>query len=243
VIHTGHLSIEGLKLSKSKGAEEVRSGKYIGWDDPRTWSLQSLKNRGIKPEAIREFILSMGITKANSTIAIDVLYTINRRLIEKSPRYFFVPSPVKITIKGCPKLNAKLPLHPTEKIGFREYKTTENFLIPQQDFDLMQNGNYRLLYLLNFRAENIGELKPREFRFISKEPDEKLNVKFIQWLPADDKNINVKVRMPDNSIVEGLGEPELSKLKPGAIVQFERFGFVRLHKKKKNEMEFWFAHP
>ena len=73
VIHTGHFSIEGIKISKSKGAKEVLSGEYIGWNDPRTWSLQSLKDRGILPESIREFILGMGLTKTNSSVAIDVL--------------------------------------------------------------------------------------------------------------------------------------------------------------------------
>src|SRR3989344_693793 len=53
LIHTGLLNIEGVKLSKSKSKNEVKSGKYLGWDDPRTWSLQSLKRRGFKPEAIR----------------------------------------------------------------------------------------------------------------------------------------------------------------------------------------------
>jgi len=34
VIHTGFFSIQGIKLSKSKGAKEVKSGEYIGWNDP-----------------------------------------------------------------------------------------------------------------------------------------------------------------------------------------------------------------
>ena len=241
-IHTGFFAIEGIKLSKSKGSREVKSGEYIGWNDPRTWSLQSLKDRGIKAEAIREFILNMGITKANSTVAIDSLYALNRKHLEDAPRYFFVPEPVKIHISGCPEIDAKIPLNPKDQKNSRNLETNQDFLIPQQDYELMQNANYRLIHLLNFRSDNVLKLKPRTFSFISQDPEQDLDVKFIQWLPANEENLKVKVRMPDNSSIHGLGEPSLKSLKEGTIVQFERFGFCKLHKKSKEGLEFWFAH-
>ena len=37
--------------------------------------------------------------------------------------------------------------------------------------------------------------------------------------------------MPDNTVVKGFGEESLSKLKEGSVIQFERFGFVRLDSK------------
>ena len=244
IIHTGFFSIQGIKLSKSKGAKEVKSGEYIGWNDPRTWSLQSLRDRGIEPDVIRGFILNMGLTKVNSSIAVDVLYALNKKFLEDGmvKRYFFVPKPVKIHITGTPDLRARLPLHPSGHFGFRNYRTEQDFFIPQQDFDLMENRNYRLMHLLNFKAEEIKTTKPRDFSFISEDPENDLDVKFIQWLSVDMKNIKVKVRMPDNSVISGLGEPELDKLKVGDVIQFERFGFVRLYKKLKTELEFWFVH-
>ncbi len=45
-IHIGLMKIQGVKgakISKSKAQEEVASGKFIGWDDPRTLSIQSLR--------------------------------------------------------------------------------------------------------------------------------------------------------------------------------------------------------
>ena len=255
VIHTGFFAIEGVKISKSKGAQEVRSGMYSGWNDPRLWSLQSLRDRGIKPEAIREFILNMGITKANSTVAIDVLYAINRKFLEKSPRYFFVENPVKIHISGAPELEAKLPLHPNKQQGYRRYNTSQDFYISQNDFELMQDGNYRLMHLLNFKSTKPSPVKPLIFSYISEEPEEKLDVKFIHWLPSNkdetsnkenqfSNNIKVRIRMPDNTMVKGLGEKDLEKLKPGQTVQFERFGFASFYEKDKktNELEFWFTH-
>jgi glutamyl-tRNA synthetase len=242
VIYNGHFAIEGVKISKSKGSKEVKSGVFIGWNDPRTWSLQSLRDRGILPEAIRQFIISIGLNKKNIKVPVEVLYAFNKKFLEEVPRYFFVEEPEKIKIKGCPELIAKIPFHPNRKKGHREYKTTQEFLIPRQDYEIMQNGNYRLMHLLNFKSEQVLTIKPREFSFISEEPTNDLQTKFIHWLPANAKNIITEVRMPDSSVIKGLGEPELNKLKVGTIIQFERFGFVRLHKKEKDRLEFWFAH-
>ncbi len=255
IIHTGHFSIEGLKISKSKGAQEVLSGEYIGWNDPRTWSLQALKDRGILPESIREFINSMGITKSNSKIAIDILYTINRKNLENKPRYFFIPNPVKIKINGAPELEPEIPLHPSQtlNLGTRTYKTFQEFFISKKDFDCMKhesenNENYRFMHLFNFQIKKDSLSNKLELRFLSEEHEKNLEAKFIQWISATNKdkdnNIKTTIRMPDNSIIEGLAEPEIINIKPSDIIQFERFGFVRLHKidKKTKTAEFWFSH-
>jgi glutamyl-tRNA synthetase len=238
--YTGLLVLEGVKVSKSKGAAEVTSGQYIGWNDPRLWSLQSLRDRGILPESIREFIVSQGMSKSNTTVPIDVLYSINKKHLENVSRYFFVPKPVKIRIAGCPELEAELPLHPSENKGHRSYKTGQEFIISEDDLSC-EPANYRMMHLLNFKMIKLHALKNHEFSFISVNPEPELKAKFIQWLPSEG-NIKVKVRMPDNSIIEGLGEGALKKLKEDEIIQFERFGFVKLYKKEKDEMEFWFAH-
>ncbi|MFA5060925.1 MAG: glutamate--tRNA ligase [Candidatus Pacearchaeota archaeon] len=242
VVYNGHFAIEGVKISKSKGSKEVRSGVYIGWNDPRTWSLQSLKDRGIHPEAIRQFILSIGLNKTNIKVPVEVLYALNRKFLESVPRYFFVEEPEKIRIKGCPELVAKIPLHPDGKKGYKVYNTKQEFFISKPDYEVMQNRNYRLMHLLNFKSEQVLAIKPREFSFISEEPTNDLETKFIHWLPANADNVKTEIRMSDGSVVNGLSEPEVRKLKVGDIIQFERFGFVRLYKKKKDRLELWFAH-
>jgi len=242
VIYNGHFGIEGVKVSKSKSAAEVKSGEYTGWNDPRTWSIQSLRDRGFQPKAIHEFIINAGVKKTNVTIPIDVLYALNRKVLGDIKRYFFVENPIKIKIAGCPHKTASIPFHPTGKLGKREFKTTQEFLIPKQDFDLMQNKEYRLMHLLNFKSDNILMMKPRKFSYTQTEPKNEKGIKFIHWLPLDNKNIEILIRMPNGDILKGLGEPELRNLNQNEIVYFERFGFVKLHAKLKERLEFWFAH-
>ena len=241
-IYNGLFAIEGVKISKSKGRAEVKAGTYSGWNDPRLWSLQSLRDRGIKPEAVREFLLGMGVKKTNVKIPVEVLYTLNKKYLEKVPRYFFVENPQKILINGTPTLHAEIPLHPNGKQGFRKYITGQEFLISGQDLNIMQDGNYRLMHLLNFKTDRLDRLKPRTFSFVSEEPDNNIKTGFLHWLPATPNNNKVEVTMPDGSVQKGLGEPELYNLKIGTTIQFERFGFARLHNKSKDKLEFWFTH-
>ncbi len=241
-IYNGLLQIEGVKISKSKGSKEVKSGKYIGWNDPRLWSLQSLRDRGIKPKTIRKFILNMGLNKSNATVPIEVLYSLNRKTLEDSSRYFFIEEPIKIKINGCPEIETKIPFHPTEKRGFRKFKTTQEFFITKKDYDLMLNGNYRLMHLLNFSFNQIDNLTSSRFSFISQENNKSLEPKMIHWLPTSEKNISVRVMLENGTYTEGVGEESLNKLKIGQVVQFERFGFVKLKNKNAKIMEFWLSH-
>jgi|APSaa5957512576_1039674.scaffolds.fasta_scaffold05541_3 glutamyl-tRNA synthetase len=238
--YNGQCEIQGVKISKSISAKKIKSGEYIGHNDPRTWSIQSLRDRGISPVAVRQFILSLGIKKTNITTPIETLYTLNKKLLENCPRYFFVENPEKITIKGCPPLKAKIPLHPNGTKGFRNHNTSQEFLISKDDHNLLNNKEYRLMHLLTFKSDKTG-LHPRDFSFISKEPSQN-RIKFLHWLPASPNNIHIEIRMPDGSIKKGLGEYQLEKLKTGDTIQFERFGFCNLYKKEKEKLEFWFAH-
>lgn len=77
----------------------------------------------------------------------------------------------------------------------------------------------------------------------------------IQWVIADSLNtIDVQVKVPDvlfiddvfneNSlkIVDGIGEKAVASLKVDDLVQFERFGFVRIDRIEKNKLFVNLAH-
>ncbi len=229
-IHTGLLNIKEVKISKSKSQKEIEKGIYFGWDDPRTWSLQSLKRRGFRPEAIREFCLSFGLTQSEVEVPDEVLYSFNRKYVEESNRYFFVANPIAIEIDNAPNLKARIPLHPDKpERGYRKLWTDNEFFISLDDYQQIRKAKegsmFRLMYLFNFYK------KSERFHFHSIEYDKKLNAKMIHWLPGRN-NLNARVLMPNGEWVNGLLESN-AKLKPDAIAQFERFGFVRLDAIKK----------
>lgn len=248
LIHTGLVNITGAKISKSKSQREVKTGKYLGWQDPRTWSLQSLDARGIKPEALRKFFISLGLTQTEVTIPIENLYKENKKIIESSNRYFFVQESQKIKVKNSPRIIAKIPLHPDHaERGYRLIKTFEEFYITKQDYDEIKKSKqdiFRFMNLFNFKKIQKEKGTKIEFVFHSKELQPLLKAKLIHWLPCDKDLIKTRIMMPEGEILHGFSESTIKNLAIGTMIQFERFGFCKLNKihKKYKEYEFWFAH-
>src|SRR3989344_4825101 len=235
IYHTGLINIEGMgaKISKSKAQKEVNSGEFTGWDDPRTWSLQSLKRRGFKKESLREFVKEIGLNKQDITIPLDNLYAINRRLIDQeAERYSFVENPVKLEINNKPKLEGVfIPVHPDKE------KTREIFIndlfISKQDFDSLKGQEIRLQHLFNIKLGKKIEYTDSENK----------DIKRINWVS---ESVVSRILMADGTWKMGLAESAVKNLKKGKVIQFERFGFVRfdgMKKSGKDEVyEFWFAH-
>ncbi|HII29941.1 glutamate--tRNA ligase [Candidatus Woesearchaeota archaeon CG08_land_8_20_14_0_20_47_9] len=241
VIHTGMVRLEGIRISKSKSRQEVESGKYFGWDDPRTWSLQSLEKRGILPEAVRAFSLQGRMSKNDVTLPINNLYAENRKLLDKqASRYFFIWDPVKIRIENTPAKEVRLRKHPDDaERGERVLHVNCEFYITRQDFESIEEGRlYRLMECLNFTRQG----KELVFHSEDHETFRKKGGGIMHWLPAEEA-VKVKMLLPDGTWHLGLAEKGIDCVKLGETVQFERFGFARLNNKAANrEAEFWLGH-
>ena len=229
-IHTGLITIENTgKISKSKAQQEVKSGEYIGWDDPRTWSVQSLIRRGITKEAIKEFVKEIGLNKQDIIVPIDTLYAINRKLIDlSSDRYYFVEAPLKISISGKLPEIINIEVHPDKK-ETRQVKTSQEVFISQNDFNSYKGKEIRLLHLCNLKLKEKTKVSSLENKKIPK----------IQWIS---ESVKARIFMPDGKWKDGLAESSIESLKKGQVIQFERVGFVRFDDLKDNIYEFWFAH-
>jgi glutamyl-tRNA synthetase len=233
IIHNGLVrvgGIEGAKIGKSKSQAEVKSGKFSGWDDPRTWSIRSLKRRGIEPKSIREFVKEIGVTKQDVEVPIETLYSINRKMIDgEAERYSFVVNPIELTIKNPLKiLHAKIPIHPNKK-EFREVKVGKIFYVCGDDFKELRGKEIRLLHLYNIKMKKNSEITSIENKEIPK----------INWVSV---GVSGRVNMPDGSWIEGLVEKSIKDLKVGETIQLERFGFVNFLGKNKDSYEFSFGH-
>ena len=234
-------NLEGVESSGRIIREKIKKKELIGWDDPSLTTIAALKRRGFLPEAIKNFVLSTGITKAESTLTWDDLIAHNRRLLDaKCNRYFFVNNLEEIEIENAPEQDVELKLHPDFKErGFRKLKTKDKFYINKEDFkEFKEDKLYRLMDCLNFRK------KKNKFVFDSLEHEKykEHGEKIIHWLPKQKDLINAEVLMPDKKIIKGLAEPGIRDLKIDEVTQFARFGFCRLDKKEKNKLVFWFTH-
>jgi glutamyl-tRNA synthetase len=241
----GKINFEGMPMSCSKVKVLIEEGKYTGWDDIRLPFLLALKRRGYQPEAFIKYSLDVGVSQNDKTVSKEEFFKalnhFNKEIIEpKANRYFFVIDPVKIAIEDSLEQQVVLDLHPDyPKKGKRKFITKERFYIAKEDFDSIKEGELiRLMDCLNFRKQ--GD----KFLFDSSDYEifKKKGKKIIHWLPVQDKLVNAELLMPDNTLVKGLAEPLVKKLKKEDICQLERVGFCRLDKKEKDKLVFWFGH-
>ncbi len=234
----GRFNMKGVESSGRIIREKVESKELIGWDDPTLTTLVALKRRGFLPEAIKNFVISTGISKAEATLTWDDLIMHNKRLLDNdAKRFSAIFDPQELQISNTPKKQVELHLNPNEKKGGRSFKISENFILSKKDLDQMQDQELiRLMDCINIKKEGESIIFNSEdfedFRGKGK--------KVINWLPQEN-NINIEILMPDKEIIKGIAENNIQSLEEGEVIQFERFGFCRLDK-KADIFKFWFTH-
>lgn len=230
VVILGRFSMSDMVLSKSQIREGIARRIYSGWDDPRIGTLRALRRRGFTAEAIRKIIVDIGPKPSDITISLENLSAYNRKIIDsRAKRYFFVSNPKKIRLKNMRLKKAKIPYHPEKKMGNRLFSLGKVFYIDTKDFESYDGLEVRLKDLCNVKMGLEAEVTGYGVKSIPK----------IQWVP--EKHVSVIVIMSDKRI-EGYAETNLRKAKKGDIVQFERFGFVRVEKLGTKQIVVIFAH-
>ncbi len=242
-VSVGRINFKDLEVSCSKTKEKIRAGMFSGWDDIRLPFVSSLRRRGYQPEALRKYAVSVGVTMNDKTVSekefFKTINFFNKEIIEPiADRFFFIPDPVSVEVVGAPDQEIELDLHPDRKKGGRKFSTNERFLVSQEDMDSLEEKEIcRFMDCLNFRKEgNTCEFDSTDYKKYKEH-----GKKIIHWLPDSGSLVDVEVMMPDGSTVRGKGEEGMKSLKPGDIVQLERFGFARLDDIDDRYI-FWFAH-
>jgi glutamyl-tRNA synthetase len=237
-VHYGMLNIKGAKLSKTESRKAIEIGKYSGWDDPRTWSLQSLRKRGIQPEALRKFVTKMGLSLADVTVPAEILYAENRKIIDsKANRYFAVLNPVEISIKNFSRRReVEVPLHPDfPRRGSRKIPVdNKKIYVEKDDFKKFENKEVGLMNLFSVKLGKESEITNKKVR---------IEMQKIHWV--SEPNVKIRIVMPNGLIKDAIGEPAMINLHANDLIQIYRTGFFRVdkvEKKSKIPVLLYFAH-
>jgi len=230
------LEFKGMPVSKRILRPLIDEGKVSWYDDPRLPTLEALKRRGITPEAIRKFTLSLSLTKADTLAPFDSLEAFNRKIIDKnSMRLFMVKHPKTLSISNLPNSVVELPNHPSNDMGTRQVSVDGNIFLSTEDVkDLNIGDQIRLMGLGNIKitsvnseitAEFIGDDHDVDFRkvqWVSQSSAHKLKILIPQQLFIDDK-------FNEGSLeeIDVYTEPHYLELKDGTKIQFIRFGYCR----------------
>ena len=229
------LEFKGMPISKRIIKPLIEEGKVSWYDDPRLPTLEALRRRGIKPEAIRKFIMSLGLTKANTLAPFDALEAFNRKFVDPdSVRLFMVSNAKKLSVKKLPVSSVEIPNHPVNDMGKRKIDVDEDFYISGEDAKEIKEGTQvRLLGLGNVSiTKAVVEL---EGEYVEGEPK---GVTKIQWVSQKTAH-QIKMIIPkalfngeefNEDSLEELDvytEPYYLQLKEGEEIQFVRFGYCR----------------
>jgi len=229
-VHWGILRVREVKVAKSKSYQEVKSGLYDGYSDPRTWSLRSLVRRGISMDSLRQFVLSFGMSLADIEVPAETLYSENRKRIDATTvRRAFVPDPVRVDVEGYPfdLAHVTLPNHPDRpEPGQRTVAAGPSFYLPRRDLSAHAGLEIRLKDLVNVRLEDAQPSPGGTVRAVFTSRENR-KLPRLQWVGSEGA-VPVDMLGLEGDHSTGLGEAELSRARPGDILQFERVGFIRV---------------
>ena len=162
------MSIENILTGKRYLKQMVNSGKVMGWDDPRMYTIAGMRRRGIPAAAVKNFVMNNGITKAVTILPISNLnYYIREELNRTATRAMVVLDPLKVVITnytGDPETievennpNAEPKTTHASKVGRVVYIEKEDFSLdpPSKYNRLIVGGLVRLKNAYVIRCNNV----------------------------------------------------------------------------------------
>ena len=158
MLEFSRLEFEGMPVSKRKIKPLIENGLVKGWDDPRLPTLAAIKRRGFRPQAIRKFVLSLGLTLSETKPPFEALEAFNRKIVDsQSIRLFFVRDPVQLQVRnGDFTKQVTLNNHPNINLGHRNIRVSNSFYIAGDDAASIRVGDeIRLMELYNIRIADI----------------------------------------------------------------------------------------
>ncbi|WP_050337255.1 glutamine--tRNA ligase [Candidatus Phytoplasma phoenicium] len=169
-IEFGRLNISHTCLSKRFLKTLVNARLVNGWDDPRMPTLSGVRKKGYTAEAICHFVLETGLSKNNTYVQPNMLYSCLRNDLQlKTKKVMTVIEPLKVTIINYPvnqkefrdiDFNNKDTTLGSRPVFFSKYLYIEknDFQIEKKDPQskkLFLNGEVRLFYFYFIKAVDV----------------------------------------------------------------------------------------
>ncbi len=150
-IEFARLNLNYCVTSKRKCLDLVESGTVSGWDDPRMVTLCGMRRRGYPPEAVRDFIDRIGVSKADSVVDYGLLEACVRdNLNANAPRAMAVLRPLKVVIDNYPEGQTEtldVEIHPDHpEMGTRKVTFGREIFVEREDFMIEPVKKYFRLF-------------------------------------------------------------------------------------------------
>jgi glutaminyl-tRNA synthetase len=232
----GRLNITGTIMSKRKIAKLVNDKYVRGWDDPRLFTLEGIKRRGVPPGSILNFVNTLGVTTSTTNIQVARYESSVRKFLEDTvPRLMLILDPVEVEIDNLDEDHEELlevPYKPgNDKFGSRKVPFVKRIFIERSDFteDESDASFFRLK-----PNQPVGLLKVPfniSFKSLEKDADGKITkihahydkdiVKkpktYIQWIPKSEKQ-GSPIKVSETRVYNQLFNSENPSAHPGGFL-------------------------
>jgi len=239
VVHWGHVQVDAydVALSTSTLKRKIDAGELDGWDDPRAPTLESLRRRGIRGEAVVEALAALGTSTSNVDLAMSSVYAANRSLVDDdAERYFLVRDGERFDVGGGPSAGHP-PLHPDHaERGDRTIPVDGGVVLEPGDVPADGDRVWLKGYACVRRSSDRLTVTGDDIEVVRSG-----DVDVVHWAP-DEGGVPVRMRTPDGDVT-GVAEPDLAAVAPDDVVQFERIGFARVDDHGGAETVAYWAHP
>jgi glutaminyl-tRNA synthetase len=144
------LNLTYTLLSKRKLLQLVQEKRVSGWDDPRMPTLSGIRRRGYTPQALRNFVANIGVTKTNGVIELAMLeHFVREDLNRSAQRVMAVLRPLKVVIDNYPEGRTEemeaVNNPEDESAGKRKVPFSRELYIEREDFqEVPPKGYFRL---------------------------------------------------------------------------------------------------
>ncbi len=231
--HHGRLLMKGVDLSKSKMILGIQTKKYEGWDDPRLFTIRSLRRKGFTPQGIIDLIVDLGVKTSDTTLDLQLMGTFNRPYVENAPIIPLIQDPIILEADFVPALTVEID---GQKASLKQ--GMQSFYVSKKDTENWKEGT--IIRLRNAYVVKINHMDENKInaQFVSTQKLEKT----IQtgWLT---EGIIIQITMPDNTSAFGLAGEKIKTMNTNNEVLFPNFGYCRIDEKKEKETRLWFTHP
>ena len=150
-IEFSRLNMNGTVMSKRYLRQLVEGGYVAGWDDPRMPTLSAMRRRGYPAAAIRSFVDTIGMSKADSVVDYAVLeHCVRDVLGDTAPRAMAVLNPLKVVLTNWPENETRtiaLENHPDHpEMGTHELTFGREIWIEREDFMEVPVKKYQRMF-------------------------------------------------------------------------------------------------
>jgi glutamyl-tRNA synthetase len=131
-------------MSKRKLTQLVDKGIVEGWDDPRLPTIRGMRRRGLSMEALREFMVSQGPSKAVVNMDWNTIWAMNKQIVDKTAaRYTAIEGDkVQCTVHGAGETphSEDKPKHARHPLGDKKVVFSKNIVL-EQEGDVTKDGS------------------------------------------------------------------------------------------------------